>query len=90
MTSRRLGVEGTFDTGEKKYACRLLVGKPEGKYPLGKPWRRNECTIEVDLKEIMGHGVDWIHVARYRDIRGAVVRKVSICNYTMTVKHVLC
>jgi len=39
MTSRSLGggVEGAFDTGEKKYACRLLVGKPEGKYPLGKP-----------------------------------------------------
>ena len=54
--------------GEKKYACRLLVGKPEGIYPPRKPWRRCEYNIEVDLKEVVWHGVDWIRVAQYRDI----------------------
>jgi hypothetical protein len=61
-------VERAFETGEKKYACQLLVGKPAGKYPLGKPWRRYEYNIEVDLKEIVWHGVDWIRVVQYRAI----------------------
>jgi hypothetical protein len=38
--------------GEKRNACRILVGKPEGKRPLGKPRRRWEDNIRMDLREI--------------------------------------
>ena len=41
--------------GEKRTAYRLLVGKPEGKRALGKPRRRREDTIKMDLRE-MGWG----------------------------------
>ena len=47
-------------TGEVKGADRVLVGKPEGRRPLGRPRRRWEDNIKVDLQE-MGwrHGLDW-------------------------------
>jgi hypothetical protein len=38
--------------GRKKNACRLLVGKPEGKKPLGRPRRRWEDNIKIDLLEV--------------------------------------
>jgi hypothetical protein len=60
-------VERAYDTGEKKYACRHLVGKPEGKYPVGKPMRKCDYNIEMGLKEIVWHGVGWIRLAQYRD-----------------------
>jgi hypothetical protein len=44
--------------GEERKACKVLVGKPEGKRPLGRPRRRLEDGIRVDLREI-GWGV-WI------------------------------
>jgi hypothetical protein len=40
---------------EKRCACRVLVGKPEGKIPLGRPRRRREDNIKMDLQE-MGCG----------------------------------
>jgi hypothetical protein len=52
---------GAFSTnGEKRNAYRLLVRKPEGKIPLGKPRRRWVDNIEMDLGEIGLDGVDWI------------------------------
>jgi hypothetical protein len=42
--------------GEKRNACRLLVGKPEGKRPLGRPRRRWVDNIRMDLVEV-GHAV---------------------------------
>jgi hypothetical protein len=48
--------------GEKN-AFRILVGKPEGKRPLGRPRRRCVDNIRMDLGEIGWDGVDWIHVA---------------------------
>jgi hypothetical protein len=38
--------------GEKRNACRLLVGKPEGKRPLGRPRRRWVDNIRIDLEEV--------------------------------------
>jgi hypothetical protein len=46
--------------GEKRNAYRLLVGKPEGKRPLGSPRRRWVDNIRMDLLEISWGGVDWI------------------------------
>jgi hypothetical protein len=43
--------------GEKRNAYRILVGKPEGKRPLGRPRRRSVDNIKMDLREI-GCGVD--------------------------------
>jgi hypothetical protein len=54
--------------GEKRIMYRLLVGKPEGKRPLGRPRRRWIDDIKVDLLEIGLSVVDWIGLAqdRYR------------------------
>jgi hypothetical protein len=43
---------------EKRNAYRVLVGKPEGKRQLGRPRKRWEDNLEVDLKETEGHGLD--------------------------------
>jgi hypothetical protein len=53
--------------GEKRNAYRLLVGKPEGKRPLGRPRRRWADNIKMDLLEIGWGGMDWIGVAQDRD-----------------------
>jgi hypothetical protein len=54
--------------GEKKNVYRLLVGKPEGKRPLGSPRCRWIDNIKMDLSEIGFGGVDWTDLAqdRYR------------------------
>jgi hypothetical protein len=49
--------------GEKRNAYRILVGKPEGKRPLGRPRRRWVDNSKMDLREIGWDGVDWIDVA---------------------------
>jgi hypothetical protein len=53
--------------GEKMNAYRILVGKPEGKRPLGRPRRRWEDNIRMDLREIRWGGMDWIDLAEDRD-----------------------
>jgi hypothetical protein len=50
--------------GEKRNAYRILVGKPEGKRPLGRPRRRWMDDIKTDLREIEWDGGDWIQLAR--------------------------
>jgi hypothetical protein len=54
--------------GEKRNVYRLLVGKSEGKRPLGRPRRRWIDNIKMDLLEIVLNVVDWIGLAqdRYR------------------------
>jgi hypothetical protein len=51
----------------KSNAYRVLVGKPEGKRSLGRPRRRWEDNIKMDLREIGSGGTDWIHLAQDRD-----------------------
>jgi hypothetical protein len=53
--------------GEKKSAYGILVGKPEGKRPLGRPRRRWEDNIKMDLREIEWGGMDLVDLAQYRD-----------------------
>jgi hypothetical protein len=53
--------------GEERKVYKVLVGKPEGKRPLGRPRRRWEDGIRVDLREIGLGGVDWIRLAQNRD-----------------------
>jgi len=49
--------------GERRGAKRVLVGKPEGKRPLGRPKHRWEDTIKMDLQEVGCGDIDWIHLA---------------------------
>jgi hypothetical protein len=62
--------------GGKRNAYRLLVGKPEGKKPLGRPRRRWVDNIKMDLSEIVCGGVDWIGLAQDRDKWRALVHAV--------------
>jgi hypothetical protein len=48
-------------------ACRILVGKPEGKSPLGRPRRRWGNNIELDLGETGWDGMDWIELSEDMD-----------------------
>ena len=67
IKSRRIRWAGhVARVGEKKRVYSVLVGKPEGKRPLGRPRRRWENNIEVDLQEV-GWGMDWIEPAQYMD-----------------------
>jgi hypothetical protein len=62
--------------GEKRNACRLFVGKPEGKRPLGRPRCRWVDNIKMDLLEVGWGGVDWIGLAQDRDKWRALVNAV--------------
>ena len=53
--------------GKRRGVYRVLVGKPEGKRPLGRPRRRWENTIEMDLQEVGYWGMDCIDLAEDRD-----------------------
>jgi hypothetical protein len=62
--------------GEERKVYKVLVGKPEGKRPLGRPRRRWEDGIRIDLREIGLGGVDWIRLFQDRDRWRAVVSAV--------------
>ena len=55
---------------------RVLVGKPEGKRPLGRPRRRWEDNIKMDIQEVGVGGGDWMELARCRDRWRALVNTV--------------
>jgi len=61
--------------GEGRGVHRALVGKPEGKRPLGRPRRRWEDIIKMDLREVGGGG-DWMELAQDRDRWRALVNTV--------------
>jgi hypothetical protein len=50
--------------GEGKDVHRVLVGKPEGKRPLGRPRRRWKANIKMDLEEVVGGWGDWMELLR--------------------------
>jgi len=52
--------------GERRGIFRVLVGKPEGKRPLGRPRHRWEDNIEMNLKEVGCGGMDWIELSQDR------------------------
>jgi hypothetical protein len=59
--------------GEVRGAYNILVGRPEGRRPLGRPRRRWEDNMKMDLREIGFGDVDWIYLARDRDTWRALV-----------------
>jgi hypothetical protein len=63
--------------GETRNAYRILVRKPEGKRPLGRPRRRWVHSIKIDLKEIEWDGMDWIDLAQDTDQWRAIVNTVT-------------
>jgi hypothetical protein len=68
---------GTCSTnGEKRNAYRLLVGKPEGKRPLGRPSRRWVNDIRMDLGEVGWGDVDWFGLAKNRNRWRVLVNSV--------------
>ena len=62
--------------GEGRGVHRVLAGKPEGKRPLGRPRRRWEDNIKMDLQEVGGSCGDWMEMAQDRDRWRALVGKV--------------
>jgi hypothetical protein len=77
IKSRRMRwAEHTAHVGEKRNAYRIWVGKPERKIPLGKPRRRWEDNIKMDLRETGWGGMDWIDLAQDRDQWRALVNTV--------------
>jgi hypothetical protein len=64
--------------GEKRNAYRLLVGKPEGKRPLGRPRRTSRWVdnIRMDLGEVGWGDVDWIGLAKDRNRWRALMNSI--------------
>jgi hypothetical protein len=62
--------------GEERKVYKVLVGKPEGRRPLGRPRRRWEDGVRMGLREIGLEDVDWIRLAQDRDRWQAVVSAV--------------
>ena len=62
--------------GEGRGVYRVLVGKPEGKRPLGRPRRRWEDNIKMDLQEVGCGAMDWIELAQDRNGWRALVNVV--------------
>jgi hypothetical protein len=77
IKSRRMRwAEHVAHMGEKRNAYRILVGKPEGWRPLGRPRCRWVDNIEIDFRELGWDGVDWVDLAQDRDQWRALVNKV--------------
>jgi len=75
--------------GERRGVYRVLVGKPEGKGPLGRPRRRWEDNIKMDLQELECGGMDWIELAQDRDRWRALVNAVMKFRVESNVKNFL-
>jgi hypothetical protein len=77
IKSRRIRSAGhVARMGEEKKVHKVLVGKPEGKRPLGRPKRRMENGSGMDLKETGWRSAEWIQLAQDRDWWRAVVNTV--------------
>jgi hypothetical protein len=77
ITSRSMRWAGHVTRiGKKRNAYSLLVGKPDGKKPLGRPRRRWVDNIRMDLGEIEWGGMDWIGLAQNRNWWRALVNAV--------------
>jgi hypothetical protein len=62
--------------GDKRGAYRVLVGRPEGKRPLGRPRHRWEGFIKMGLQEVGWGSMDWTDLAQDRDSWQALANKV--------------
>jgi hypothetical protein len=63
MKSSKMRWAGDVARMEAKHAYKILVGKPEGKRPLGRPRCRCEDNLKMDLRAIIWGGMDWIDLA---------------------------
>ncbi|KAJ4440066.1 hypothetical protein ANN_08197 [Periplaneta americana] len=82
LKSRRLRWAGhVARMGESRNAYRVLVGRPEGKRPLGRPRRRWEDNVKMDLREVGYDDRDWINLAQDRDRWRAYVRAAMNLRY---------
>ena len=73
---QRICVYYTIQSQTNRGVYRVLVGKPEGKRPLGRPRRRCEDNIRMDLQEVGLGYEDWIGLAQDRDRWRALVTVV--------------
>jgi hypothetical protein len=69
-------MDGACNTNGRRDVYRVLVGKPKGKRPLGRPRRRWEDNFKMDLQKVGCGGMDWIELARDRDMWRALVNAV--------------
>jgi len=77
VKSRRMRWAGhVARMGEDRGVYRVLVGKPEGKRPLGRPRRKSEDYIKMDLQDVGGGRGDWMELAQDRDRWRALVGRV--------------
>ena len=77
IKSRRMRLTGhVARLGERRSVYRVLVEKPDGKRQLGRPRRRWEDNIKMDLWEVGCEGMDWIDIAQDRDTWRALVNAV--------------
>jgi hypothetical protein len=77
IKSRRMRCAGhVARIGEKRNGYRLFVGKPEGKGPLGRPWRRCVYNIRMHLGEMGWGDVEWIGLAQDRSRWRAIVNSL--------------
>ena len=77
VKSRRMRWTGhVARMGQGRGVHRILVGKPEGKRPVGRPRRRWEDNIKMDLQEVGGSCEDWMELAQDRDRWRALVSTV--------------
>ena len=67
MKSRMRWAGHVARMGERKVVYRVLVGKPGGQRPRGRPRRRWEDNIKMDLQEVGCEGMDWIELAKGRE-----------------------
>jgi transcription termination factor 2 len=78
VKSRRMRWAGhVARMGEERWVHRVLVGKPEGKRPLGRPRRRWKDNIKMDVQEVGGGRGDWMELAQDRDGWRALVSTVK-------------
>jgi hypothetical protein len=78
VKSRRMRWSGhVARMGEESAVHRMLVRKPEGKRPLGRPRRRWEDNIKMDVQQVGGGHGDWMELAQDRDGWRAIVSTVK-------------
>jgi hypothetical protein len=77
VKSRRMRWAGMWRVWGRREVCSVLVGKPEGKRPLGRPNRRWEGNIKMDVQEVGGDCGDWMELAQDRDRWRALVTMVK-------------